>query len=73
MRPRPVMVVEDGAVGVPGAGCRVPVWQAWQVRWGAARKVTHSAEEAVLLGSRVLVMAAAPGRVIDEVTVPTAA
>ncbi|MFE6960274.1 ABC transporter ATP-binding protein [Streptomyces sp. NPDC057696] len=32
--------------------------------------VTHSAEEAVLLGSRVLVMAAAPGRVIDEVTVP---
>ncbi|MYW62929.1 ATP-binding cassette domain-containing protein [Streptomyces sp. SID8379] len=32
--------------------------------------VTHSAEEAVLLGSRVVVMAAGPGRVIDEVTVP---
>ncbi|MGW7069019.1 ABC transporter ATP-binding protein [Streptomyces sp. NPDC054855] len=32
--------------------------------------VTHSAEEAVLLGSRVLVMAAGPGRVIDEVAVP---
>ena len=32
--------------------------------------VTHSAEEAVLLGSRVLVMAAGPGRVIDEVPVP---
>ncbi|RVU28187.1 ABC transporter ATP-binding protein [Streptomyces antnestii] len=32
--------------------------------------VTHSAEEAVLLGSRVLVMAAGPGRVIDEVSVP---
>ncbi|MBA2945550.1 ABC transporter ATP-binding protein [Streptomyces himalayensis] len=32
--------------------------------------VTHSAEEAVLLGSRVVVMAAGPGRVIDEVPVP---
>ncbi|WP_435975384.1 ABC transporter ATP-binding protein [Streptomyces sp. Qhu_M48] len=32
--------------------------------------VTHSAEEAVLLGSRVMVMAAGPGRVVDEVAVP---
>ncbi|MEU6061176.1 ABC transporter ATP-binding protein [Streptomyces sp. NPDC047097] len=32
--------------------------------------VTHSAEEAVLLGHRVLVMAPAPGRVVAEVTVP---
>ncbi|MFE6887718.1 ABC transporter ATP-binding protein [Streptomyces sp. NPDC057694] len=32
--------------------------------------VTHSAEEAVLLGSRVVVMAAGPGRVIDEMPVP---
>ncbi|MBD0710885.1 ABC transporter [Streptomyces sp. CBMA291] len=32
--------------------------------------VTHSAEEAVLLGSRVLVMAAAPGRIVEEVAVP---
>lgn len=32
--------------------------------------VTHSAEEAVLLGSRVLVMAAGPGRIAGEVAVP---
>ncbi|WP_329037055.1 ABC transporter ATP-binding protein [Streptomyces sp. NBC_00178] len=31
--------------------------------------VTHSAEEAVLLGSRVLVMAAGPGRIVTELEV----
>ncbi|NEB74441.1 ABC transporter ATP-binding protein [Streptomyces sp. SID14478] len=31
--------------------------------------VTHSAEEAVLLGSRVLVMAAGPGRIVAEIPV----
>jgi taurine transport system ATP-binding protein len=31
--------------------------------------VTHSAEEAVLLGSRVLVMAAGPGRIVAELAV----
>ncbi|MEV3854189.1 ABC transporter ATP-binding protein [Streptomyces sp. NPDC050095] len=31
--------------------------------------VTHSAEEAVLLGSRVLVMAAEPGRIVSEVPI----
>ncbi|WTS98377.1 ABC transporter ATP-binding protein [Streptomyces sp. NBC_00096] len=32
--------------------------------------VTHSVEEAVLLGSRVLVMAAGPGRVVEDLPVP---
>lgn len=32
--------------------------------------VTHSVEEAILLGERVVVMAAGPGRVIRQVDVP---
>lgn len=32
--------------------------------------VTHSVEEAILLGQRVVVMGAHPGHIIDEITVP---
>jgi ABC-type nitrate/sulfonate/bicarbonate transport system ATPase subunit len=33
--------------------------------------VTHSVEEAILLGHRVVVMAAQPGRILEEVVVPS--
>jgi NitT/TauT family transport system ATP-binding protein len=41
-------------------------------RRAAALFVTHSIAEAVYLSNRVLIMSPAPGRIVDEVTVPFA-
>ncbi|MEX2625886.1 MAG: ABC transporter ATP-binding protein [Ilumatobacteraceae bacterium] len=42
----------------------------WQAEQRTVLFVTHSLEEAVLLGDRVLVMSARPGRIIADITVP---
>jgi NitT/TauT family transport system ATP-binding protein len=42
----------------------------WQAKRRTVVFVTHSLEEALLLGDRVVVMSARPGRVIADITVP---
>ena len=42
----------------------------WQARRRTVVFVTHSLEEALLLGDRVVVMSARPGRIISDITVP---
>lgn len=44
--------------------------QLWKEQQGTVFFVTHSVEEAVYLGDRVFRMAAGPGRLVEELTVP---
>ena len=44
--------------------------QLWNEQQGTVFFVTHSVEEAVYLGDRVFRMAAGPGRLVEELTVP---
>lgn len=44
--------------------------QLWQADRRTVLFITHSLEEALLLGDRVLVMSARPGRIIADLTVP---
>ena len=42
----------------------------WEVRRQAVVFVTHSIDEAILLGDRVVVMSDRPGRIVDVVDIP---
>jgi NitT/TauT family transport system ATP-binding protein len=42
----------------------------WQADQRTVFFVTHSLEEALILGDRVLVMSARPGRILANITVP---
>ncbi|MFI9507830.1 ABC transporter ATP-binding protein [Nocardia sp. NPDC052566] len=64
----------DEPLGALDAQTRLLMQEQLVDLWEAERKtvvlVTHSIEEALLLGDRVILMSARPGRIKDELTVP---
>jgi NitT/TauT family transport system ATP-binding protein len=76
----PEILLMDEPFGALDAQNRVllqdELLQIWERAQGQERKtilfVTHSIEEAIVLGDRVLVMTAAPGRIKAEISIPFA-
>ncbi|MGH7313104.1 MAG: ABC transporter ATP-binding protein [Candidatus Rokuibacteriota bacterium] len=72
----PVLLLMDEPFGALDAQTRYVMQQELLRIWRAYRKtvlfVTHSIEEALYLGDRVLVMTARPGRIKAEIRVPQA-
>jgi NitT/TauT family transport system ATP-binding protein len=70
----PVLLLMDEPFGALDAQTRYVMQQELLRIWRAYRKtvifVTHSIEEALYLGDRVLVMTARPGRIKEEIRVP---
>jgi NitT/TauT family transport system ATP-binding protein len=70
----PAVMLMDEPFAALDAQTRLALQQELLALWEQERKtvifVTHDIEEALLLSDRILLLAGAPGMVIDEVTVP---
>jgi NitT/TauT family transport system ATP-binding protein len=70
----PQVLLMDEPFGALDAQTRIVLQQALLAQWERAARtvvfVTHSIDEALTLGDRVLVMSARPGRLIAEFSVP---
>lgn len=72
LQPRILLMDEPFGALDPGIRLRMQelLIQLWNEQQGTVFLVTHSVEEAVYLGDRVFLMAAAPGRLVEILKVP---
>ncbi len=70
------LLLMDEPFGALDAQTRLLLQEELLQIWKDARKtvlyVTHDIEEAILLGDRVLIMSARPGRILEEISIPLA-
>lgn len=73
----PTMLLMDEPFGALDALTRERLQEELQSLWRETRKtiifITHSVEEAIFLGTRVVAMCPRPGRIVEEIPLPFAA
>lgn len=76
LAPDPQVLLMDEPFSALDAMTRESLYGDLQLIWEQTNKtivmVTHNVREAVCLGSRILLMASGPGRVVDDIPVPLA-